>query len=680
MTEPTVTTEISKKINAISKEAVHHICSGQVVLDLAIAIKELVENSLDSGATVIDVKLSDYGKTSITVNDNGSGVSEQDFEGLALKHHTSKLREFSDLSEVDTFGFRGEALSSLAALSELSIITRHKESEHAFHLQFDKNGQLKEKTACARGIGTTVYVKNIFKNLPVRAKEFQKNFKKEYAKALQILYGYCLVSTGIKITCSNLISGKSSNVVATMGAASILENINSVFGRKSLDGIVKVEINPLDEATLEEYNLPKDTTLNFSWDFYVSSCAQGMGRSTPDRQFFYVNGRPCDLTKISKLLNQTYHKYNNKQYPFVFLNLKLHQECADVNVTPDKRTIFFTQEKLILAAVKWNLIQKWDGMQGSFTMKSLEEMNFSLKRINSPSTAESPPTKRIQLSSFSKNVERQVDQKEIHTDNTDINCTERLPDTEMTINMELIKQALLSKERMSKTCKKYDKHVKYRSQIKEGCNAEAEKELQLQLQKGSFNKMEVIGQFNLGFIIVQLEEDLFIVDQHATDEKYRFEKLNNETKLTTQKLIIPKALNLAALNESILIEHQQVFEDNGFTFEVNETGEAGHRVMLTGMPVSGGWQFGQEDIEELIFLIRESSSEACGNNKIIRPSRVRQMLASRACRSAVMVGTALGTLEMQRLLVQMDQMQNPWNCPHGRPTIRHLLSLALLKE
>lgn len=213
-------------------------------------------------------------------------------------------------------------------------------------------------------------------------------------------------------------------------------------------------------------------------------------------------------------------------------------------------------------------------------------------------------------------------------------------------------------------------------------------------------QMEIVGQFNRGFIVARLDQDLFIVDQHASDEKYRFEKLQSETKLKTQKLIAPQKLNLAALNETILIENQRTFVDNGFTLRINDQGtksidrqssprinfstcfsEApGHRVEVTGIPVSGNWQFGQEDIEELVFLLREGGSDDsidCGDG-IPRPSRVRQMLASRACRGAVMVGKALNDIEMRRLLFQMGQIKNPWSCPHGRPTIRHLLCLSLL--
>ena len=319
-----------------------------------------------------------------------------------MKHHTSKLREFSDLLEVETFGFRGEALSSLCSLSNLSIITRHSTSQHAFELEFDKNGVLIKKKECARQQGTTVYIKNIFKNLPVRAKEFEKNIKKEFTKMIQVLYSYCLVSAGVKITCTNTLGNKSVNtIVSTNGVNNVLDNITSVFGRKMKDSLIEIEMQPPDKETLEEYNLPKDICINFKWKCFVSSCSHTLGRSSPDRQFFYVNGRPCDPIKISKLINHTYHKYNNKQYPFVYFNIQLDQSHADVNVTPDKRTILFTQEQVILATIKSNFERTWKNTQGIFTVKTLEELNFKIyKRSISDSPEDSPPLKRQSLQKF----------------------------------------------------------------------------------------------------------------------------------------------------------------------------------------------------------------------------------------------------------------------------------------
>lgn len=408
-----------------------------------------------------------------------------------MKHHTSKLREFTDLTEVNTFGFRGEALSSLCALSELSIVTRHSTSEHGFKLEFDKNGVLTKKEPCAREKGTTVHIRNIFKNLPVRAKEFQKNLKKEYARTIQVLYSYCLVSTNIKIACSNLIASKSPHfIVATRNTDSVLDNINSVFGKKSLDGIIKLELQPPEETTLQEYNLPNDITIDFDWECYVSTCDHAIGRSSPDRQFFYVNGRPCDLTKVSKLVNNVYHKYNNKQYPFVFLNIKLNRQCADVNVTPDKRTIFFTQERLILATLKFSLTAKWDKLQGNFTAKPLTELKFGLKRTVSSNYAH-PPAKRLQVSpSISHTAKNDYIQ-------TNIKSMKKPIDVEMVISFTMIKKKLKEKEKENiiETSVNTEKRIKYRIQM-EANQDEAEKELQRELTKDSFGKVSNIYTYN----------------------------------------------------------------------------------------------------------------------------------------------------------------------------------------
>ncbi|XP_050480188.1 mismatch repair endonuclease PMS2 isoform X2 [Bombus huntii] len=680
MDEPISSSEKSKKINVISKQTIHQICSGQVIFDLATAVKELVENSLDSGATLIDIKLKDYGKTCISVSDNGSGVLEQDFEGLGLKHYTSKLREFSDLTEVSTFGFRGEALSSLCSLADLSIVTRHSTSEHGFKLQFDHNGALQKKEPCAREIGTTVHIKDIFKCLSVRAKEFQRNLKKEYIRAIQVLYSYCLVSTNTKITCSNCVSDKSSNlVINTVSPSNILSNINLIFGKKSSNGLIKIELLPPDEATLQEYNLSSNVVVDFEWDCYISSCDHDVGRSAPDRQFFYVNGRPCDLTKVSKLINQIYHKYNNKQYPFIFLNLKLNKHSTDINVTPNKRIIFCTQENLILATLKYNLSSRWDKLQGNLNVNPVPELSFGVKRTISPINADRPikrfhnlntiskieHTEKQNIQHINKNKTIQYDNDNDNVQNNITNKTKILDSVQMTISILAIKQQLQEKQNLLSKCVISSTRIKFKAQMDQNSNAESE--LKKQLTKDSFFQMEIIGQFNLGFIITRLKEDLFIIDQHATDEKYRFEKLNNETQLRTQKLIIPKFLNISPLNETILIEHQKTFEDNGFFFKIDSE----------GIPVSGHWQFGQDDIEELIFLIREGGIEN-QKNSTFRPSRVRQMLASKACRKAVMIGTALNNNDMHKLITQMAEMENPWNCPHGRPTIRHLLSLNLI--
>ncbi|XP_021110398.1 mismatch repair endonuclease PMS2 isoform X5 [Heterocephalus glaber] len=560
-------TEPAKAIKAIDGKSVHQICSGQVVLSLSTAVKELVENSVDAGATNIDLRLKDYGVDLIEVSDNGCGVEEENFEALALKHHTSKIQEFADLTLVETFGFRGEALSSLCALSDVTISTCHMSAKVGTRLVFDHNGKIVQKTPCPRPKGTTVSVQQLFYTLPVRHKEFQRNIKKEYARMVQVLHAYCIISAGIRVSCTNQLGqGKRQPVVCTSGSTSLKENIGSVFGQKQLQSLLPFVQLPPSESVCEEYGLSCSDTLPdlFHISGFVSRGTHGVGRSAADRQFFFINRRPCDPAKVSRLVNEVYHMYNRHQYPFVVLNISVDSECVDINVTPDKRQILLQEEKLLLAILKTSLIGMFDG---------------------------------------------------------DVN--------KLTVNQ----QPLLDNE-----------------------------------------EMEIVGQFNLGFIVTKLKEDIFLVDQHAADEKYNFEMLQQHTALQAQKLIAPQTLNLTAINEAVLIENLEIFRKNGFDFVIDESAPVTKRAKLISLPTSKNWTFGPQDIDELIFMLSDSPGVMC------RPSRVRQMFASRACRKSVMIGTALNTSEMKKLIVHMGEMDHPWNCPHGRPTMRHIANLEVISQ
>lgn len=215
---------------------------------------------------------------------------------------------------------------------------------------------------------------------------------------------------------------------------------------------------------------------------------------------------------------------------------------------------------------------------------------------------------------------------------------------------------------------------RFRARICPGENQAAEEELRKEISKTMFAEMEIVGQFNLGFIITRLKEDLFIVDQHATDEKYNFEMLQQHTVLQGQRLIAPQPLHLTAVNEAILLENLDIFRKNGFEFVIDEGAPVTQRAKLVSLPTSKNWTFGPQDIDELLFMLGDSPGVMC------RPSRVRQMFASRACRKSVMIGTALSTSEMKQLVTRMGEMEHPWNCPHGRPTLRHVANLAVLSQ
>lgn len=183
-----------------------------------------------------------------------------------------------------------------------------------------------------------------------------------------------------------------------------------------------------------------------------------------------------------------------------------------------------------------------------------------------------------------------------------------------------------------------------------------------------------MGQFNKGFIITRLNSDLFIIDQHATDEKANFESISAK-KLEMQKLTMPQSLNLDAGKEELIQHRAEVFRYNGFDFRVDDSAHATKRIFLTAVPSIQGVTFDHRDVDELLFLLTDAP-----DGQMCRPSRVRDVIASKACRMSVMIGTALNHAQMKRLVHRMSELKQPWNCPHGRPTIRHLLSLGLLQK
>jgi DNA mismatch repair protein PMS2 len=213
-----------------------------------------------------------------------------------------------------------------------------------------------------------------------------------------------------------------------------------------------------------------------------------------------------------------------------------------------------------------------------------------------------------------------------------------------------------------------------------------EERLSLTVTKADFNKMRIIGQFNLGFIIAvrpptttSPTSDLFIIDQHASDEKYNFERLSATTTLVSQRLVHPHPLELTAVEEEIILANEHALTANGFIIDMktSDADEAGHRAKLTSLPMSKEVTFTPTDLEELLALIMDNppSSSTSTSPHIPRPSKVRKLLASRACRSSVMIGKTLQQPRMKEIVRHMGSMDKPWSCPHGRPTMRHLFGL-----
>ncbi|XP_051142118.1 DNA mismatch repair protein PMS1 isoform X3 [Andrographis paniculata] len=824
--------EESPAIRPINKAVVHQICAGQVILDLSSAVKELVENSLDAGATSVEIALKDYGMESFQVIDNGFGISPQNYNVLALKHHTSKLLDFPDLQSLATFGFRGEALSSLCALGNLTVETRTINEAVATHLTYDSTGLLTAERKTARQVGTTVTVKKLFSNLPVRSKEFHRNIRKEYGKLINLLNAYALIAKDVRIVCTNT-TGKNirSVVIKTQGNGSLKENIITVFGTSTFSCLEPVKLNLSDGYTVEGF---------------VSKSGYGSGRNMGDRQFFFVNGRPVDMPKVDDKLcenggfvhakaqadvrdssdmdmiqgggscsvieefalgvkdNQKHNLSMNSEKKimsfscdnankhaahlskstqkgniysnnscgcstivqmsldkFVSVNKRKH-ECIETalsempllrNGPTLDRSIDNHSPKQPASAISADYVTEVDDFNRINSMKiqpaksgdicgevdrsimlpcegrkhtgagdheggnvlypcvrrgqngATEKINLQDQKVQERAVTTdlgrtaSVSTKSLDLPDDQSDAPVSSQPSAMVTDTPTVSSGSKVGFTAQFSFKDLMsrKQRLSRFQRISHRSEKlklegscFASASLELSQVvneeeKSNQLAAATSELERLFKKEDFKQMKVIGQFNLGFIIGKLDDDLFIVDQHAADEKYNYERLSQTTILNQQPLLRPLKLELSPEEEIVISMHMDIFRKNGFILEEDMHAPSGSRYLLKAVPFSKNITFGIADVKELISILTDSHGECSiiGSYKSdtadsVCPPKVRAMLASRACRSSVMIGDSLGRKEMQKILEHLAQLKSPWNCPHGRPTMRHLVDLRSL--
>ncbi len=374
-------------LNRISKEDVHNITSGQVITELSSIVKELLDNAVDAGATAISITFKRYGLEGIEISDNGDGIKSDDFESICLKNYTSKLENFQSLSNVKTLGFRGEALNSICNMSTMKISTATAlDAPKGWELTFNQKGELSNRKMVNQSKGTTIVISDIFKKLPVRKLNLEKNYKKEFQKCTDMLTSYMLILKGVRIIITNVdVTGRKKLVLKTSGNEKMKDNVVNIFGSSGLQGLRDIE------ATLA-----LDDLYHVTISGLISSSSIGDGRLSRDRQYIYINRRPVTYKPLVKHITESYKKVNYLQSPVIILNLELSEAILDVNVTPDKRTVMISRkyETLILEKVLEYLETFWDTTDYSIPVNSdyQEKINERNER--------NEPLVQIKLDSF----------------------------------------------------------------------------------------------------------------------------------------------------------------------------------------------------------------------------------------------------------------------------------------
>ncbi|XP_044721968.1 histidine kinase-, DNA gyrase b-, and HSP90-like ATPase domain-containing protein [Hirsutella rhossiliensis] len=776
---------MAANIRPIDGKSVHQIQSGQVIVDLCSVVKELAENSIDAGATNIDVRFKNQGLDLIEVQDNGSGISPANYPFVALKHHTSKLSSFADIASLQTFGFRGEALSSLCALSNLTVTTCvQADVPKGSRLSFEPSGQLRNIVIAATQRGTIVSIEGLFHNLPVRRRELERNIKREWQKVVALLSQYACIQTNVKLSVSQQpTKGKRVALFSTRGNPTTRENIINIFGAKTMSALVSLdldlEIQPTTTTVNPEATAGPGTDSNkVRVVGHISRPSPGDGRQTPDRQMFFVNGRPCGLPQFAKTFNEVYRSFNHSQSPFIFADVRLDTQMYDVNVSPDKRSILLHDQGRLLDTLRASLATMFDShdcavpiaqpggnnrgpnphdgaarpviasfanpklrpgktQEGkvrpsddagagllddsdsdSGTKSSRQDAAADLNRLRSGSRPSSrrgsdanTPTQPVSNAPGASLPVRDFNSRLADNTATALAATKRTTDdTASSVHgladdnddlgeesdpaesslrrgntpWQAVQRLLVDEEDIRSRMDYLESHrwtgdsaAPATDQVEDIGASDAESKLTLTISRSDFTAMRIVGQFNMGFIIAH--DELFIIDQHASDEKYNFERLQSTTIVQSQRLVHPKKLQLTALEEEIVMGNLTAIEANGFkvTVDASCSSPVGLRCEVVALPLSRETTFNLDDLEELIALLGDEAAES---DHVPRPSKVRKMFAMRACRSSVMIGKALTFNQMYGLVRQMGELDKPWNCPHGRPTMRHLCRLQAWDE
>ncbi len=638
------------EIHILDKNTIDKIAAGEVVERPSSVVKELTENAIDAGATSISVEIRDGGINLIRVTDNGSGIDKSQIQKAFFRHSTSKISDASDLAFIQTLGFRGEALSSISAVSRMELCTKTKESLIGTIYKMEGGEEVSMEDAGLPD-GTTVIVRDLFYNTPARLK-FLKTPQTEAGYVSTIVEKIALSHPEISVKYT--VNG---NVkLHTKGSGNLKDTVYGVFGRDITAALVEVHT--------------EDSVLRI--DGYIGE--PSVARSSRSFENYFVNGRYVKDKVIAAGIEEAYKGYQMKgSFPFTDLYITIEPELMDVNVHPSKMEIrFFDNEKVfnsISSQLKAVLLER-----ERIPSVSLEEKKPASAAVMKE-TAEPFETKRTaseEQSSFPrKTVEEMVLSKEFYEKPKHFSgsySVDHISHTASSLKEEVSYDSTYSFDEPK------DNNLTQRT-------ANDESELvyeQTSFDTGRFISEEarpnhrVVGEVFDTYWIVEYENEMYIIDQHAAHEKVLYEKFIAQLKEGShysQNLAPAMIVTLSPKEEETLERFRPQLERLGFTIEHF----GGSEYALSAVPAD---LYSLNDRELFLSFLDETTE--------ISPNFASEMLEDRiataACKAAVKGNNKISFIEANALIDQLLSLDNPYNCPHGRPTIIKISKQELEKK
>ena len=661
------------EIQLLDQATINQIAAGEVIDRPSSVVKELLENAIDAKATGITVEIKDGGISFIRITDNGCGIEKDQVRKAFLRHATSKLHTIDDLLDIGSLGFRGEALSSIAAIAQVELISKPPEAMLGISYQIE-DGEEKSLTQIGAPDGTTILVRNLFYHVPAR-KKFLKTAATEGNYINQLMENMAMLRPDISM---RFING-GQNKLYTSGNGRLKDLIYTIYGREISSNVL--EIN---------YECPL-----FAVTGYIGKPIISRGNRTFEN--YYINGRFVKSRLIAAAIEQAYKPFMMQhRYPFTVLHIKIKPELIDVNVHPAKMEVRFQQEneiyELLAGAIENTLRGKEfipDVSDDGKAEKKVQEKQklpepFEQRRLQAMKEIIPPPPAEHKTQNEQKPSAEHKTQSE-----QKLPRNEEQPKVPSKLSEPVCEYKAEKKQTIKDSDSKWESasgiHKRIGQDVSQTVNqmpTQPEQKLEKPEQQTLFTEPllsekarihhRLIGQLFDTYWLIQYGNQLYIMDQHAAHEKVNYERLMEayrKKERITQFVSPPMVISLTRAEEAILEEFKSEFERIGFTIEPY----GGREYAISEIPAN---LYGINEKE--LFLEMLSDLEDRGS---MQPSElIASKLASMSCKAAIKGGQKISFQEADALVSQLLTLENPYACPHGRPTIITMTKYELEKK
>ena len=616
------------KIQLLDQKTIDNIAAGEVIERPASVVKELVENAVDAKANAVTVEIKDGGMTLIRVTDNGIGIPKDQVKTAFLRHATSKIRSVEDLLSVSSLGFRGEALSSISAVAQVELVTKTAESFSGVSYKI-YGGEEEAFEDIGAPDGTTFLVKNLFYNTPARRK-FLKSATTEAGYVEQMMVHIALSHPEISFKFIH----NNKNKIYTSGNGKVKDIIYHIYGRDVAGALIPLEAQNEDVKVTGFVAKP-----------YVS-------RGNRNYESYFINGRYIKSSIIYKAIEEGYRTFTMKhRYPFVCLDFKIDQELLDVNVHPTKMEIRFRNGReiyeLVVDAVRAALLQK------DLVQDVLRE---------TPKKKELPKAKEVKKPEpFEVNRRKEEVQK--------VDQQGQAVQQQIEKPSHPVKKTPTASEASKNTKKPTYAGLNYNTQKKEFPQYKTDElsSNQMTLREDPVFSVQarpdrkILGQLFKTYWLIEYEDQLFIMDQHAAHEKVNYERLMKnfkEKEIYSQRLEPPMVVTVSMTEAEALTRYKDAFAGLGFTIE----SFGGNEYCIREVPANL-YGIGERD------LFMELLDAVSQENGTLDTEVIASKIATMACKMSIKGNQRVSLMEVEHLLDELMKLENPYQCPHGRPTI-----------